>query len=1062
MQEDREILIDQTQKEDERSDLKQHADKMLRDFEKFNSNSSNRAIWELVQNACDLTTECKIEIDYRNDKFSFSHNGKPFVSKSLISLIKQVSGKYGEEEIEEVGKYGTGFLTTHTFGRKFTINSVLKAGELHLPIVDFLIDRSPKEWQLLSDKISDQKKKVYKILEEEQPISVTEYKTTFTFLPESDKEFEYIEKSKIGLDKFIPLVFTINDRLKEVKIINKDGAITRYKFLDRIKFENGERINLYQTIVIKNNDEQHIYSIVDEETDIEVILPINKDKEVFEFDVTISRLFFYYPLIGSQDFGINFVINCKHFLPTEPRDGIHLKSDKDQVQDQEAKNREVIDKSSELIFEFLRSNVIEVKNPLLYTNVNFKKDSDDKYLNEYFENLQNKWNDNLKSLPIVNTNNGYKTIEEATYLSDDFLNVEEATFDCFYELLAKFYGYIPIKAEVLTWSRNAINWKNESTKLLTHEDLVSKIEECKLEDFNKDTLNTYYSYLINHDLTKFFNDYSLVPNINGDFNKVGFLLKAKHLNHKLIELGKELIPCTIAKLIHPEFVFNFGLSTFHRRDFSDDVYSELSKKELSDSIFFSENLKEEDFHMDLVTSSHKVEEDYFKSLLDFCKLVNNLESTSKPNQLLKKILRYYNCDEDLIELKDVEEDSENIEYRAIRKILVKMFCNLIALHNNDWVEKNIEFLYELCSLKDDSYKEVYKESKIYPNQIFELRLSESLKRDVDVIEEIKEYFLKVNKEDINEILCVKNFNEFLSDDDYITNKYLTSQIEEKIFLQNVTDLESHPNKPTILKIIPKLTEKYYQDLFPLLNEKKATIMISVVSQEDKKEDIFAIVSLEDAKLKRVGSLIKEKNFEDLLNKAEQLIQQEIHKKSDFAHKYKIGTNIERLIREKLSAELQNRVSFKNAKEIEANDIQGGQDIVITLDKNDVYFIEVKSRWDSDRSVSMSKLQLQRAAEEKERFSLCSVDITKYTGNNNKYDLSAEEILPLTKFVNDIGGNVKPLIEPNLIAEKNEDKSIHLIDYRGIIPQDIINQGENFNQFVDSLLIQINKIAYQNA
>ncbi|WP_298511179.1 hypothetical protein [uncultured Kordia sp.] len=31
-------------KEDERSDLKQHADGMLRNFEEFNKNSSNRAI----------------------------------------------------------------------------------------------------------------------------------------------------------------------------------------------------------------------------------------------------------------------------------------------------------------------------------------------------------------------------------------------------------------------------------------------------------------------------------------------------------------------------------------------------------------------------------------------------------------------------------------------------------------------------------------------------------------------------------------------------------------------------------------------------------------------------------------------------------------------------------------------------------------------------------------------------------------------------------------------------------------------------------------------------------
>ena len=1062
MNNNRKELIKKTLKEDERSDLKQHADKMLRDFEKFKDNSPNRAIWELVQNACDLTTQCKIIIDYRNDKISFTHNGKPFVSKSLISLIKQVSGKYGEEEIEEVGKYGTGFLTTHTFGRKFIINSVLKAGEFHLPITDFLIDRSPKQWELLSDKISDQKKLVYEILKDKSPIEVTENKTTFTFLPETDKEFEYIEKSKTGLDKFIPLVFTINNRLKEVKIINKEGDITIYECLDKINVENDKGINLFKAIITKNSEEQYVYSIIDEQSEIEIILPINKHNEVFEFDANISRLFFYYPLIGSEDFGINFIINCKHFLPTEPRDGIHLKSDKDQVQDQEEKNREIIDKCSEIIFKFLKSNVIEVKNPLLYTNVYFKRDTDNKDLNEYFEELQNTWNCNLNALPFVNTNKGYKTIQEATYLSDDFLDADQSFYECFYELLAKFYDNIPVKKDAIPWSKNAINWKNDTIKLLTHEDLVSQIAECKLEDFNKDALINYYKYLVKNDLIQFFNDYSLIPNINGDFNKISYLLRKKDLNEKLIDLGKKLIPDSVAKMIHQEFVFNFDLITFHRRDFSDAVYSELSKKDLTDSIFFSEYFEEVNYHMDLVTKSNRIEKDYFKALLDFCKLVNTPESNSKPNLLLKKISKYYDWNEGLIKLPYVDQDSENIENRTIRKVLIKMFCNLISLHNNEWVEKNLEFIHQLCLLNDDSYKEVFKGSKIYPNQLYELHFAESLKRDVDVTEEIKSYYLNVIKEDINEILCVKEFNEFLSEDNYRTNKYLTTRIEEEIFSQSVTDLESHPNKLTILNIIRKLTEKYYQDLFPLLNEKKATIMISVVSQEDKKEDIFSIVSLGDDKLKLVGNLIKERNFEDLLTKAEQLIQQERNKKSDFEHKYKIGRKIEKQIREKLSFELQDRVVFKNSKELEANDVQGGQDIVISLDDNDIYFIEVKSRWNSDNSVSMSKLQLQRSAEEKGRFSLCSVDISKYTGDNNKYELSIEEILPLTKFVSDIGTNVKPLIEPNLIAEQNESESIHLIDYRGVVPQYIIKEGLSFNQFVDSLLIQINEITNQYA
>ena len=75
---------------------------------------------------------------------------------------------------------------------------------------------------------------------------------------------------------------------------------------------------------------------------------------MFEFSKEIARLFLYYPLIGSEDFGLNFIINCNKFSPTEPRDGIHLQSNKDQVKDQEKANREIIKKVSQLIFDFLK------------------------------------------------------------------------------------------------------------------------------------------------------------------------------------------------------------------------------------------------------------------------------------------------------------------------------------------------------------------------------------------------------------------------------------------------------------------------------------------------------------------------------------------------------------------------------------------------------------------------------------------------------------------------------------------------------------------------------------
>ncbi|GJM35939.1 MAG: hypothetical protein DHS20C18_49400 [Saprospiraceae bacterium] len=1045
MQEDRNQLIEKTKKEDERSDLKQHADGMLRAFEKFNKNSSSRAIWELVQNACDLTTQCKIEIDYRDNKFSFSHNGKSFTTKTLISLVKQVSGKYGDEDIPEVGKYGTGFLTTHTFGRKFKLNSFLDAGGYYLPIKDFEIDRTPKIWQDLSDSISDQKKRVYELLKEESAVEVSNLKTTFTYLPQSDKEHEYIKESSKYLDDYIPLVFTINNRLQEVVIRQENGVTDTYRFQGKQRIANNKGIDLNQSILLKNDEELHLFSIRNEEHEIEIILPINKNKEVVQFNKNIARLFYYYPLIGSEDFGINFIINCNKFLPTEPRDTIHLKSDKDQVKADEEANRLIIEKCSNLIFSFLESNIIEVKNPLFYTNVHFRTDSDDAFLNEYFQELNDKWNSKLSELPFVKTNQGYKSINSVSYLSEDFLNAEDLV-DCFYELISKFYSNIPVKDDILKWSEHAINWNNETTDFITHSDLLEKISECSLQDFDETILVQYYKHIIDFVDIAYFNDLKLIPNIEGNFNKIGVLLKPDNLNRTLLELGKILIPVSISKLIHPNFHFSFSLNLFNRRNFSDEVKNALDEKRIGDSIFYPENLNNEFYHFDLVESKNRVVEPYFKSLLEFCKLTNSVDSTSKPNQLLKKISAYYNWDENLIHLSSLSEDNENIEYRSTRKVLIKIFYNLISLHNNDWVKENIAFLSDLCSLYDDSYKEVYKESKIYPNQIFELHLAEDLKRDMGVTAEIKQFYLAVEKKDISEILSIEAFNSFLPEDNYINNRYLTTIIEETIFQDNISDIENHPLKTTILKIIPLLTEQKYQQLFPQLNDKKASIMISVVSKEETKEDIFSIVTLDDEKIKNIGDLVRKSNFEEILNKALDSIEDENQRKANFQFKHQIGTHVE----EKLKEHLKQLFQPEDIK-CEVLGEQDGQDIVIKIKGDIKYYIEVKSRWDKRTSIRMSRNQTLRSNEYQEIYALCSVDMTDYH-EEDRFEISdINKILNKTNFVNNIGEKVEHLVE--VFEQTNQLDEIHLDgDYRTLVPQKVIEAfGISFNQFEDYLI-----------
>lgn len=1051
----RDEILNNAKTESELSDLKQHADKMIRGFENFNNYSSNRAVWELVQNACDLTTECEVVLDYK-DGFSFTHNGKPFTTKSFISLIKQVSGKYGEEtEIPEVGKYGTGFLTTHTFGRKFRINSILEANNTFFEIKDFLIDRSPKEWKALSEKIRTQKENVYELIQKGAILANPEIKTTFTFLPETDQERSYIAESSKDLEDYIPIVLTINDRLKKVKIVLNDSE-TSFEQIEKIKVENNKGIELYKTTISKNGTNKIIYSIIETDDQIEVILPINENLELFQFSERIARLFLYYPLIGSEDFGLNFVINCNKFLPTEPRDGIHIQSNKDQVKEQEEANRKIIEKASQLIFEFLKSNVLSVSNPLLFAQINFKRNTDNNLLNEYFETLQKTWIEEYKLLPIVETANGFKPVNEVCFFDEELLNNTEF-FDDIYTLVSTFYNNIPTKDKIILWSKFASEWTNETTEFIGHKDLVEKISKEGLSKFDKDCLINYYKNLIAEEKINYFSEHTLLPNLDGKLCFLSLLLTPQNLNETLIEIGKSLIPNSIERLIHKEFCFNFHFEKFNRKDFSNSVKTILDDKKASTCIYFPEILNKENYNVQSFEKTEKLDANFFECLLKYCKLNNNVNSQSKPSSLVKIISKYYSFDENLIQLSNLENQEENLDIRSSRKILVQIFFNLLQHHNEDWVKENIKLLLEIANCNEDSLKEVYLSSKIYPNQINQLKSISELKRDIEIIPEIKDLYNKVEKSEIRKDLVYIEFNEFVAEDRFVTSKWLTTAIEESFFNTDISNINEHPFKDEILKIISSLRDPKFAELFPRLDLKKANLMLDVVTNENTKDEIFSIVTLKESELKKLGQLVQEDNFSAILNAATILLQQQREADADFHHKHEIGTYIESLIREKLSNELKGRISFGD-KEAETTNIQGGQDIVVFLDENPVYFIEVKSRWNSQNSVSMSKLQLQRAVEENERYALCAVDITRYTGENDKYKLSTDEILPLTKFVTNIGDTIKPLIEDNLEAEKQQDKSIHLIDYRGIIPQDIIQIGNDFDSFIKLLAETIIKTA----
>ncbi len=163
-----------------RQDVKAHCTKIRDGINKNGSTSGNRAIWELFQNAGDLAKNgsAEIQITLTNETFVFAHKGKPFTYDSLCSLVKQVSSQEKEND-DTVGQYGTGFLTTHKFSRKITVNGsmcISENPEVFVDINDFEIDRTHfDEIDQFIDDMADQICAVEALFDGEQKTNAREW-----------------------------------------------------------------------------------------------------------------------------------------------------------------------------------------------------------------------------------------------------------------------------------------------------------------------------------------------------------------------------------------------------------------------------------------------------------------------------------------------------------------------------------------------------------------------------------------------------------------------------------------------------------------------------------------------------------------------------------------------------------------------------------------------------------------------------------------------------------------------------------------------------------------------
>ena len=568
-----------------------------------------------------------------------------------------------------------------------------------------------------------------------------------------------------------------------------------------------------------------------------------------------------------------------------------------------------------------------------------------------------------------------------------------------------------------------------------------------MNDFDQLVLADFYKYLIEINEIEYFDNYKLLPNIKNEFAEKITLYKSVNIPVEFIEIADIIIPDVPRKFVNKDFELGQLFNLYNRYKLSQDFNTKLLEININ-----KDNLLNQDIR---------------NALIKLCSyFAPSIGGPSYRKQLIPKICEFYNLTYTEGFFQNIEDDKFDFDYTPFRVLVKNFFFEIIARCDIDskyenWLEKNIAFYKECLQIiaKNSNIEDLIKTLPIFPNQNYELCTQATLK--VEELFPLKitdnEYLKKIYENIVGKVkneLVLNDFADLLPERNVRTGLELSSKLEQ-VFKEagDYAEINDHTYCSHIFEIVRKITDnEEWANFFPTLSDKRALIMMAKISDNDVKNDLFNIIGLEDkSRISLLGKLAKLSNLERIIELGKNALIQEKVENFDFEFKKKIGVHIEDLIREKIGHDIE---SFN----VIVEEKQDGQDFIIKINEIIVYYIEVKSRWNKDNPIRMSKNQVTNAINNKDKYSLCCVEMSDYKVGQDDERYKVEDIISIIdriKILNSIGEELEPLMK-NIIIERDLENEITIDgDIKATIPRSLIKTGSDIDTFVDFLIEKLN-------
>lgn len=1031
------------EEKDRRTNLKKFCNSILQKIGELDNYSGDRAIWELCQNARDLSEGAIIKISLDENKFTFAHKGRPFNEDSLLSLVKQVSSEE-KENTDAAGQFGTGFVTTHYFNRKFYLNGSFQTSSGKVfDINNFEIDRSEDDIDQFIEKMDSQIKSVFNILDTpEMPIR----EWTELIYPLNAKTSEIALRAMRTSEKMFPNVLVLNNKIKEVTLENQiDGEKIIYK-KGTPYLEND--LNVQEVIKIKNDNSEVFRVYFLQEEDCKIILPLDTSIRA-KSAKDIAKLFIWFPLLGTESWGTNFVYHSS-FYPLEKRNGMILPCDNPNVQKKYEHNVFVLQKMNTLLFDYLKTHANQFDNGFELAKVDFLSHVvDDEMTMNFFKKQQETWTSVLRSLPLIDTPVGRKSLNDfvkipnaeiCSFFADD--DKKEKYFDAFYEY-ASAVATLPTKDICLKWANIIHQWKisDESQYEISLADVAQKVTTDK--GFEK--LHFLLEIIKESKQMKLFETMALIPNRKGELRTTANLRDGKDIPEELYKRSLPICPIDMGKLVHPNFSDIYCLTEYTREQLKQAVYN------VNDGIKAT-----------TIRVGKCFTPEYSSALRSFTSIYPTEHPTSYRHQIIQSLSELKGFEYEVYYIPKVDEKENDYTSSAFIFLLENELLDISIMAKNDqnWLEvhktKLLELISKVTLIKDTDLSARLLGSNGYaviPNQLGVLCKLETLNiRDEKISDELANMFRNVNKKELRETWVDVNFSQFIPTEKTDKAKDIASTIESSL----LEDYEnSHQVSKYIIDIIQKIESKteeakLWKDWFRHIDEKKADLNWHMVPEESK-SSFYRLMKVANNKV-LLEDLADISENVSLLNQFKDFLHRHQQEEAEFKFKHGLGKHIEALIREKLDNELGSRLSISPTIE----DRQCGQDIIVQMDGNDVFFIECKAKWNFNEPAHMSKLQIRKAFEEKGRYALCAVDLTNYSGLQEKAFPSIEEIGKHIHIHLDVADELAGIVEPLLAISEESDENHMTIsaDYNSNIPKSVFINNVGFDILIDAIVNRI--------